>query len=99
MDWPTTLLLIYCVLIAMSSLLGGYLPSLVKLTHSRMQFLVSLIGGLMLGVAIFHQLPHAVEAMAGNGQGHAYALDYCVGWLMGGLLTTFFIHTRREAVA
>ena len=91
MAWPTTLLLIYCVLVAMSSLLGGYLPSLVKLTHSRMQFLVSLIGGLMLGVAIFHQLPHAVEAMAGNGQGHAFALDWCVGWLMVGLLTTFFM--------
>ena len=91
MNWPTTLLFIYCVLIAMSSLLGGYLPSLVKLTHSRMQFLVSLIGGLMLGVAIFHQLPHAVEAMAGSGQGHAFALDWCVGWLMVGLLTTFFM--------
>jgi len=89
--WPPTLLLIYCMLIAMSSLLGGYLPSLVKLTHSRMQFLVSLIGGLMLGVAIFHQLPHAVEAMAGSGQGHAFALDWCVGWLMVGLLTTFFM--------
>ena len=91
MTWPPTLLAIYCVLIAMSSLLGGYLPSLIKLTHSRMQLLVSLIGGLMLGVAIFHQLPHAVEAMAGNGQGHSYALDYCVAWLMVGLLTTFFI--------
>ena len=56
MTWPPTLLAIYCVLIAMSSLLGGYLPSLIKLTHSRMQLLVSLIGGLMLGVAIFHQL-------------------------------------------
>ncbi len=91
MTWPPTLLLIYCVLITLSSLLGGYLPSLVKLTHSRIQFLVSLIGGLMLGVAIFHQLPHAVEAMAGNGQHSAYALDWCAGWLMGGLLTTFFM--------
>ena len=91
MTWPATLLLIYCVLITLSSLLGGYLPSLVKLTHARIQFLVSLIGGLMLGVAIFHQLPHAVEAMVGNGQHSAYALDWCAGWLMGGLLTTFFM--------
>jgi zinc and cadmium transporter len=91
MTWPTLLLLIYCVLIAASSLLGGYLPSLIRLTHFRMQFLVSLIGGLMLGVAVFHQLPHAVEAMSGEGQGHSFALDRCVGWLMGGLLTTFFM--------
>ena len=89
MTWSTTLLLIYCVLIAVSSLLGGYLPSLVKLTHSRMQFLVSSIGGLMLGVAIFHQLPHAVGAMSSHD--HAFALDWCAGWLMAGLLTTFFM--------
>ena len=89
MTWSTTLLLIYCVLIAMSSLLGGYLPSLVKLTHSRMQFLVSSIGGLMLGVAIFHQLPHAVGAMSSHD--HTFAIDWCVGWLMAGLLTTFFM--------
>lgn len=91
MSWLATLLLIYCVLIALSSLLGGFLPSLIKLTHGRMQFLVSLIGGLMLGVAVFHQLPHAVGAMSAGGQGAAYALDWCAGWLMAGLLTTFFM--------
>lgn len=89
MTWPITLLLIYCVLIALSSLSGGWLPSLMKLTHSRMQFLVSLIGGLMLGVGIFHQLPHAVHAMSSHS--HAFALDWCAGWLMAGLLTTFFM--------
>jgi zinc and cadmium transporter len=77
------------VLIAISSLMGGYLPSLVKLTHARMQILVSMIGGLMLGVAIFHQLPHAVGALSGHD--HVFALDWCVGWLMAGLLTTFFM--------
>jgi zinc and cadmium transporter len=56
-----------------------------------MQLLVSLIGGLMLGVAIFHQFPHAVEQMSGNGQSAAFALDWCVGWLMAGLLTTFLM--------
>lgn len=91
MTWPVTLLTIYCVLIATSSLIGGFLPSLFRLTHSRMQLLVSLIGGLMLGVGIFHQLPHAVEAMSGNGQQAAFALDYCVFWLMAGLLTTFIM--------
>lgn len=91
MAWPVTLLTIYCVLIAMSALFGGFLPSLLNLTHRRMQVLVSLIGGLMLGVGVFHQLPHAVGAMSGHGQSAAYALDWCVGWLMIGLLTTFFM--------
>lgn len=91
MTWPVTLLSIYCVLIALSALFGGLLPSLLNLTHRRMQYLVSLIGGLMLGVALFHQLPHAVAAMSGHGQSPAFALDWCMGWLMVGLLTTFFM--------
>lgn len=91
MAWQVTLLTIYCVLIAMSALFGGLLPSLLNLTHRRMQYLVSLIGGLMLGVGLFHQLPHAVAAMSGHGHSPAFALDWCMGWLMIGLLTTFFM--------
>jgi zinc and cadmium transporter len=91
MTWPATLLTIYCALIALSALFGGLLPSLLNLTHRRMQYLVSLIGGLMLGVALFHQLPHAVAAMSGHGQDAAFALNWCMGWLMVGLLTTFFM--------
>ena len=91
MSWPITLLTIYCGLIALSALFGGLLPSMLNLTHRRMQFLVSLIGGLMLGVGVFHQFPHAVAAMSGHGHSAASAMDWCVGWLMGGLLTTFFM--------
>ncbi len=91
MVWPVTLLTIYCVLIAASALFGGLLPSLLNLTHRLLQHLVSLIGGLMLGVALFHQLPHAVAAMSGHGHSPAVALDWCVGWLMVGLLTMFFM--------
>lgn len=91
MNWPITLLMIYCALIAASALFGGLLPSLLNLTHGRMQILVSMIGGLMLGVGVFHQFPHAVAAMSGHGHSAADAMDWCVGWLMGGLLTTFFM--------
>lgn len=85
------LLAAYCVLIVLSSLLGGVLPTLIRLTHTRMQILVSLIGGLMLGVGIFHQLPHAVAAMPDPVPGAIGALDWCMGWLMVGLLLTFFM--------
>lgn len=91
MGWPVQLLTIYCVLIALSALFGGVLPSMLNLTHRRMQYLVSLIGGLMLGVGLFHQLPHAVGAMSGHGHSAAFALDWCMGWLIIGLLTTFFM--------
>ncbi len=54
------LLILYCTVILLSSMLGGYLPRLFKLTHTRMQVLMSFVGGLMLGVALFHLLLHAV---------------------------------------
>ena len=84
-------LLVYCGLIALSSMLGGFLPMLIRLTHTRMQLLVSLIGGLMLGVGIFHQLPHAVAIMPVQAANGSSALDSCMWWLMFGLLMTFFM--------
>lgn len=85
------LLIVYCGLICVSSLCGGVLPMLIRLTHTRMQFLVSLVGGLMLGVGFFHQLPHAVAVMPAQGPEGAHALDWCMKWLMFGLLLTFFM--------
>lgn len=80
---PRHLIFVYCVFIAAASLAGGKLPSLVRLTHARMQSLVSLVGGLMLGVGLFHLLPHAALEVG--------SLDRVVWWTMVGLLTTFFL--------
>ena len=88
--FPYELLIAYCILIALSSLVGGILPTLIRLTHTRMQMLVSLVGGLMLGVGIFHQLPHAVSIMP-QGDSGGYALDRCMMWLMIGMVMTFFM--------
>jgi zinc and cadmium transporter len=77
------LIVVYCVFIAAASLAGGKLPSLVRLTHARMQGLVSLVGGLMLGVGMFHLLPHAALELD--------SIDRAVWWGMAGLLTTFFL--------
>ena len=88
---PFLLLLVYCGLIALSSLLGGSVPLLIRLTHTRMQVLVSVVGGFMLGVGIFHQLPHAVIAISSTDGHESFALDWCMGWMMFGLLLTFFM--------
>lgn len=63
--FPVVLLVVYCMLIVIASLAGGWLPKLMRLTHTRMQFMMSLVGGLMLGVGILHLIPHAV-AMTGS---------------------------------
>jgi zinc and cadmium transporter len=54
------LLLVYCVLILLASLAGGWIPLIVRLTHRRMEVALSFVSGVMLGVALLHLLPHAV---------------------------------------
>jgi zinc and cadmium transporter len=81
--WSSLLIVVYSALIVAASLAGGSLPSLVKLTHARMQFAVSLVAGLMLGVSLFHMLPHAAA--------DTQSLDQTIHWLMAGLLGMFFL--------
>jgi zinc and cadmium transporter len=78
-----TLLAVYCGLIVLASLVGGFVPDWVELTHTRMQTLISGVGGLMLGIAVFHLLPHSLE--------HTGSPKVTCQWLMGGLLVMFFL--------
>jgi zinc and cadmium transporter len=80
--WPAFLITAYCVLIVLASLLGGWLPSWVRLTHTRMQLTMSFVGGLMLAVALLHLLPHAAV--------EAGSMDYAAGSAVLGLLAMFF---------
>lgn len=96
---PTVLIFIYCVLIALSSLFGGWLPALVRLTHTRMQLIMSFVGGLMLGVALLHMLPHSF--METN------SIDHAVGSTVIGLIAMFCMirilhvhqHSHDDAIA
>jgi zinc and cadmium transporter len=84
-----TQLTIYCVCVVAASTLGGVLPGLVRLTHTRLQIMMSLIGGLMLGVGMLHQLPHAVVMLTEAGMQRA--LDWSLGWMTVGLVSMFFL--------
>jgi zinc and cadmium transporter len=57
------LLTIYCLLIVVASVVGGRLPSMIRMTHLRTQLLMSFVGGLMLGIATLHLLPHAAASL------------------------------------
>ena len=83
---PTLLLVFYCAAIAAFSMLGGQLPNWVRMTHTRTQVAMSLVSGLMLGVAFYHLLPHSVTMQAGPG-----AADTSVRWLMFGLITMLLL--------
>src|SRR3954453_17163959 len=70
---PTILLAYYCALILVASIIGGMIPVWFQLTHRWMQFAVSFVAGVMLGIGVLHMLPHALldataaaEATIGN---------------------------------
>ncbi len=57
---PALMLAIYCALVFLASLSGGGLPSLIHLTHTRLQTAINFITGLRLGMALLHLIPHAI---------------------------------------
>lgn len=73
----------YCAAIMAASVGGGWLPSIVRLTHTRMQTIISFVGGLMLGIALFHLLPHSVHG--------TNSIDDSAWWMMAGILTMFLL--------
>jgi zinc and cadmium transporter len=77
------LVLVYTVLIVAVSLLGGWIPRWIEPTHRRMEFAVSFVAGVILGVAMLHMLPHAVLALPRPME---------LGWAaLAGLLCMFFV--------
>ena len=80
---PVLLLAAYCAAIILASLAGGWIPLLVRPTHTRLQVGTSFVAGLMLGVGLLHLLPHAFHQL--------HSLDRTVAWLMAGFLAVFFI--------
>ena len=80
------LLAAYSVGIFAVSVLGGWLPTLAKITHARLQMLLSFVAGLILGVAAYHLLPHALAQISGH-----EAVETAVWWMMAGLLLTLML--------
>lgn len=73
----------YSAVILLASLAGGWLPLILRLTHTRMQVATSFVAGLMLGVAILHLLPHAFAELQ--------SVDRVARWLLVGFLVMYFI--------
>ncbi len=77
------LMVLYCTCVLLASLAGGWLPLLVHLTHTRLQMAISLVAGLMLGIALLHFLPDAAEQLE--------SISRAVKWVLGGFVTMFFL--------
>ncbi len=77
------LLAVYCFLVLLASLAGGWFLLVLRPTHSRLQIAISFVAGLMLGIGLLHFLPDAQEQLN--------SIDRVAGWLLAGFLTLFFV--------
>jgi zinc and cadmium transporter len=80
---PAGLLTLYCLLVLLASLAGGWLLLIIRPTHRRIQMAISFVAGLMLGIALLHFLPDANEQL--------HSLDRVAAWMLGGFLAMFFL--------
>lgn len=80
---PLLVVIFYCSLVTATSLFGGWLPTRFRLTHNTMQYLMSYLGGLMMGVAFLHLLPHSIS--------HLGAVDPAMMAATVGLIATLFL--------
>lgn len=77
------MLAIYCLLVLVASLAGGWFLLFIHPTHARLQIAISFVAGLMLGIALLHFLPDADEQLN--------SVDRTTAWMLGGFLTMFFV--------
>lgn len=83
---PLVLLATYGVAILAAALLGMWVQNAVRLTHTRMQVAMSFVAGLILGVALYHLIPHSVVQMS-----DPEPLETATWWVIAGLVLMVFL--------
>ena len=76
----------YSAAIFAASLLGGKLAALGTMTHTRTQVVMSLVAGFILGIAMFHLLPHSLNRIPGPDM-----VEKTVGWMVLGMVLMIFL--------
>lgn len=90
---PPVLLAAYAVAIFLASVAGGRLSEYGAMTHRRTQIVMSFVAGFILGIAVFHLLPHGMERIPGPDNLESAALWIMVGmFVMIVLLRVFDFH-------
>ena len=77
---PPVLLAAYAGAIFLVSVAGGRLSEYGAMTHRRTQIVMSFVAGFILGIAVFHLLPHGMERIPGPNNLETAAL-----WIMFGM--------------
>lgn len=77
-------LAVYLLLIAAAAYAGGSSIAFLSLGHRRMQVLLSITGGIMLGVGLLHLLPHAYFELSRQ-------IDLTMAWVLAGFFLMFLL--------
>jgi len=77
-------LAVYLALIAAAAFAGGSSVAFLSLGHRPMQVLLSLTGGVLLGVGLLHLLPHAAAALDND-------VEATMGWALVGFFVMFLL--------
>ncbi|MCE2447726.1 MAG: ZIP family metal transporter [Candidatus Latescibacteria bacterium] len=80
------ILLAYSAGIFVVSFMGGKLAALGTMTHTRTQVVMSLVAGFILGIAMFHLLPHSLDRISGS-----EIIEKAVGWMVFGMVLMIFL--------
>ena len=76
----------YAAAIFAAAFIGGKLAALGHMTHLRTQILISFVAGFILGIAMFHLVPHSLERISGPD-----VVEKAVVWMMFGMLFMIFL--------
>ena len=83
---PPVLLAAYAAAVFVASVAGGRLSEYGAMTHQRTQIVMSFVAGFILGIAVFHLLPHGLERISGPNRFETTAL-----WIMFGMIVMIIL--------
>jgi zinc and cadmium transporter len=100
---PTIALIISLAAVCAASVAGGAVAIRIRLGHRALQFALSAVAGVMLGVACFHMLPHAFmargpSAVATHDGIEPVMIAAVLGFIVMFVLARFLDHHRHEPV-
>lgn len=71
----------YSVAIVCAALLGVTVQNAIRLTHTRMQVAMSFVAGFILGVALYHLVPHSLAQISGP-----RSIEIAAWWMTIGII-------------
>ena len=83
---PQVLLIVYVMTIFVVAVVGGRISELGTMTHMRMQIVISFVAGFILGIGLFHLVPHAIESI-----NEPHSVELAILWVVIGIVVVVIL--------